>query len=70
MLSNLEGKSRQALSPARRAFSMANILEGKPDAQGLKIGIVVSRFNNFVTEQACSKALWMDLRAMAARRTM
>ena len=30
---------------------MANVLEGKKDAQGLKIGIVVSRFNNFVTEK-------------------
>lgn len=30
---------------------MANVLEGKTDAQGLKIGIVVSRFNNFVTEK-------------------
>ena len=38
---------------------MANILEGKPDAQGLKIGIVVSRFNNFVTEQlARRRAGW------------
>ena len=30
---------------------MATVLEGKRDAQGLKIGIVVSRFNNFVTER-------------------
>ena len=30
---------------------MANVLEGKQDARGLKIGIVVSRFNNFVTEK-------------------
>jgi 6,7-dimethyl-8-ribityllumazine synthase len=30
---------------------MANVLEGKKDAHGLKIGIVVSRFNNFVTEK-------------------
>ena len=30
---------------------MANVLEGKKDAQGLKIGIIVSRFNNFVTEK-------------------
>ncbi len=36
---------------------MANILEGKPDAQGLKIGIVVSRFNNFVTERLLEGAL-------------
>jgi 6,7-dimethyl-8-ribityllumazine synthase len=30
---------------------MATVLEGKKDAQGLKIGIVVSRFNSFVTEK-------------------
>ena len=30
---------------------MANVLEGKKDAQGLRIGIIVSRFNNFVTEK-------------------
>lgn len=30
---------------------MANVLEEKKDAHGLKIGIVVSRFNNFVTEK-------------------
>lgn len=30
---------------------MANVLEGKKDAHGLKIGIVVSRFNGFVTEK-------------------
>jgi len=30
---------------------MANVLDGKKDAHGLKIGIVVSRFNNFVTEK-------------------
>ena len=36
---------------------MANIFEGKPDAQGLKIGIVVSRFNGFVTERLLEGAL-------------
>jgi 6,7-dimethyl-8-ribityllumazine synthase len=30
---------------------MSNLLEGKKDARGLKIGIVVSRFNHFVTEK-------------------
>jgi 6,7-dimethyl-8-ribityllumazine synthase len=30
---------------------MAIVLEGKKDAHGLKIGIIVSRFNNFVTEK-------------------
>jgi 6,7-dimethyl-8-ribityllumazine synthase len=36
---------------------MANFREGKPDAQGLKIGIVVSRFNGFVTERLLEGAL-------------
>ena len=36
---------------------MVNILEGKPDANGLKIGIVVSRFNNFITEKLLDGAL-------------
>ena len=30
---------------------MPNVLEGKNDSHGLKIGIIVSRFNNFVTEK-------------------
>ena len=30
---------------------MANVLAGKKDAHGLKVGIIVSRFNNFVTEK-------------------
>jgi 6,7-dimethyl-8-ribityllumazine synthase len=30
---------------------MAKVLEGKKDARGLKIGVVVSRFNHFVTEK-------------------
>jgi len=36
---------------------MAKILEGKQDADGLKIGIVVSRFNNFITEKLLEGAL-------------
>jgi 6,7-dimethyl-8-ribityllumazine synthase len=36
---------------------MANVLEGTTDAQGLKIGIIVSRFNNFVTEKLLDGAL-------------
>ena len=36
---------------------MAKILEGNKDAGGLKIGIVVSRFNNFVTEKLLAGAL-------------
>src|ERR687898_611075 len=30
---------------------MAKIVEGKQDAHGFKIGVVVSRFNHFVTEK-------------------
>ena len=36
---------------------MVKILEGKQDADGLKIGIVVSRFNNFITEKLLEGAL-------------
>jgi len=44
---------------------MVKILEGKQDADGLKIGIVVSRFNHFITEN-CSMARWMGSLATAA----
>src|SRR5512145_2388245 len=36
---------------------MAQVLEGTKDAQGLKIGIIVSRFNHFVTEKLLDGAL-------------
>lgn len=36
---------------------MARIIEGKLEAQGLKIGIIVSRFNGFVTEKLLEGAL-------------
>lgn len=36
---------------------MAKVIEGKLDAQGMKFGIVVSRFNNFVTEKLLDGAL-------------
>jgi 6,7-dimethyl-8-ribityllumazine synthase len=36
---------------------MAKLIEGKITAQGLKIGIVVSRYNNFVTEKLMAGAL-------------
>jgi len=36
---------------------MATIVEGKQDADGLRIGIVVSRFNNFITEKLLAGAL-------------
>ena len=36
---------------------MPKKIEGKQDAHGLKIGIVVSRFNNFVTEKLLEGAI-------------
>jgi 6,7-dimethyl-8-ribityllumazine synthase len=36
---------------------MANSIEGKLDARALKIGIIVSRFNQFVTEKLLDGAL-------------
>jgi 6,7-dimethyl-8-ribityllumazine synthase len=36
---------------------MPNVLEGKKDAHGLKVGIVVSRFNHFVTEKLLEGAI-------------
>ena len=36
---------------------MTRMIEGKVDAQGLKIGIVVSRFNHFITEKLLEGAL-------------
>ncbi len=36
---------------------MAQVIEGKIDAQGLKIGIIVSRFNHFITEKLLQGAL-------------
>lgn len=36
---------------------MAKIIEGKLDARGIKIGIIVSRFNNFITEKLLNGAL-------------
>jgi 6,7-dimethyl-8-ribityllumazine synthase len=36
---------------------MATFIEGKRNAQGLKIGIVVSRYNQFITEKLLDGAL-------------
>ena len=36
---------------------MAKIIEGNFDASGLRVGIVVSRFNNFITESLLSGAM-------------
>jgi 6,7-dimethyl-8-ribityllumazine synthase len=36
---------------------MARVIEGKVDAKGMRIGIIVSRFNNFVTERLLEGAL-------------
>lgn len=36
---------------------MAKFIEGKPDARGLRIGIIVSRFNQFITDKLLDGAL-------------
>ena len=36
---------------------MANYIEGELDASGLKVGIVVSRFNDFITERLLKGAI-------------
>ncbi len=36
---------------------MANIYEGKLDAKDLKVGIIISRFNEFITERLLNGAL-------------
>lgn len=36
---------------------MSRVIEGKIDAKGMRIGIIVSRFNNFVTERLLEGAL-------------
>ena len=36
---------------------MARIIQGKVEAQGLRIGIIVSRFNGFITEKLLEGAL-------------
>jgi len=36
---------------------MTKIIEGKLDARGIKIGIIVSRFNDFITEKLLNGAL-------------
>lgn len=36
---------------------MAKVIEGKLDARGMRFGIIVSRFNNFVTEKLLEGAM-------------
>ena len=36
---------------------MANVIEGTVDARGMKIGVIVSRFNNFITAKLLDGAL-------------
>jgi 6,7-dimethyl-8-ribityllumazine synthase len=36
---------------------MVKIIESKPDARGLRIGIIVSRFNQFITDKLLDGAL-------------
>ena len=48
---------------------MTKIVEGKLDARGIKIGIIVSRFNNFITEKLLNGAL-DGLKSHGAKRMM
>jgi 6,7-dimethyl-8-ribityllumazine synthase len=36
---------------------MVKIIEGRPDGRGIKIGIIVSRFNDFITQKLLDGAL-------------
>jgi 6,7-dimethyl-8-ribityllumazine synthase len=36
---------------------MAKVIEGKLEARGMRLGIIVSRFNNFITEKLLAGAL-------------
>ena len=36
---------------------MGNVIEGKLEARGMRLGIIVSRFNNFITEKLLAGAL-------------
>jgi 6,7-dimethyl-8-ribityllumazine synthase len=36
---------------------MTRVIQGKVDAQGLRVGIIVSRFNDFITERLLQGAL-------------
>jgi 6,7-dimethyl-8-ribityllumazine synthase len=36
---------------------MANVIEGAVDARGMRIGVIVSRFNNFITAKLLDGAL-------------
>jgi 6,7-dimethyl-8-ribityllumazine synthase len=36
---------------------MANVIEGTVDARGMKIGVIVSRFNNFITVKLLEGAI-------------
>ena len=68
LLSNLEAKPVKRVDHAR-ARSMSKIIEGKKDAQGLKIGIVVSRYQPFYYGKTYSMAPWTDLKATAGTMT-
>ena len=50
-------KSLRAFSNKDRRFGMGKVFEGKLDGTGLKIGIVVSRFNDLITGRLLDGAL-------------
>jgi len=45
------------LQPQREGSAMSRILEGQLNARGLKVALVVSRFNSFLTERLLEGAL-------------
>lgn len=49
---------------------MPKIIEGRLDAQGLKIGILVSRFNSFISDRLVEGALDALLRHGAVRENL
>jgi len=48
---------RRDTNVGKEAVALMKIIEGKLDASGLKIGIVVSRFNEFITQKLLGGAL-------------
>ena len=49
---------------------MANIIEGKLDASGLKVGIAISRFNSFISERLLEGSIDAMLRHGADEKNL
>ncbi len=66
ILSSLNRAAEQGISPAMAdVLQQVEIVEGTLDATGLRFAIVVSRFNNFVTDRLLDGALDMLVRSGA-----